>query len=171
MPPEGVRQDIDAIDDQLAALLVRRQQLMVQAENREQRTLTAHPIGERQRISSGSPYETTIGFSRAIRCGARVLVSGTGPIWPDGTCPDDADLQARRCFEIIEQALAAAGAGLRDVVRTRMFLTDPAAAEPVSAVHGELFGAIQPAATMVIVAGLLDDRWKVEIEAEAELSA
>lgn len=100
-----------------------------------------------------------------------MLVSGTGPVWPDGTCPDDADLQARRCLEIIEQALAGAGAGLRDVVRTRMFLTDPDVAESVSAVHGELLGAIRPPATMVIVAGLLDDRSKVEIEAEAELSA
>lgn len=171
MALEDVHQDIDAIDDQLAALLVRRQQLTMQAADRKHDTLAAHPIGERQRISSGSPFEATIGFSRAILCGARVLVSGTGPVWPDGTCPDDVGLQARRCFEIIEQALAAAGAGLRDVVRTRMFLTDPAASEPVSAVHGELFGATRPAATMVIVAALLDDRWKVEIEAEAELPA
>jgi len=133
--------------------------------------VSEYPISERQRISSGSTQEATIGFSRAIRCSTRVLVSGTGPVWPDGTCPDDADLQARRCFEIIEQALAGAGAGLRDVVRTRMFLTDPDVAESVSAVHGELLGAIRPAATMVIVAGLLDDRSKVEIEAEAELSA
>ncbi|ORA84553.1 hypothetical protein BST29_06055 [Mycobacterium malmoense] len=144
---------------------------MMQAADGEHHTPEAHPIGERRRIGSGSPFEATIGFSRAIRCGTRVLVSGTGPVWPDGTCPDDAGLQARRCFEIIERSLAAAGARLDDVVRTRMFVTDPAAAEPVSAVHGELFGAIRPAATMVIVAGLLDDRWKVEIEAEAELPA
>ncbi|MGA7988120.1 MAG: RidA family protein [Candidatus Dormiibacterota bacterium] len=122
---------------------------------------------DRTLISSGSPYEPTIGFSRAIRVGDRVLVSGTGPIWPDGTCPDDAGLQARRCFAIIEKALDEAGARLTDVVRTRMFVTSVQDAESVSAVHGELFGTIRPAATMVVVAALLDDRWKIEIEAEA----
>jgi enamine deaminase RidA (YjgF/YER057c/UK114 family)/chorismate mutase len=145
----------------------------IKLEHREHHALTqASPVppatGRRQQISSGSPYEPTIGFSRAIRSGNRVLVSGTGPVWPDGSCPDDADAQARRCFEIIGQALAAAGAGWGDVVRTRMFLTDPAAADQVSAVHGELFAETRPAATMVIVAGLLDPRWKVEIEAEAD---
>ena len=122
---------------------------------------------EPQRISSGSPYEPTIGFSRAIRVGDRVLVSGTGPIWPDGSCPDDAATQARRCLEIIEMALMTAGAQLSDVVRTRMFLTSAQDADAVGAAHGERFGATRPAATMVVVAALLDDRWKVEIEAEA----
>jgi len=125
---------------------------------------------EPQRISSGSPYEPTIGFSRAIRVGDRVLVSGTGPIWPDGSCPDDPGTQARRCLEIIEQALMTAGAQLSDVVRTRMFLTSAKDADAVGAAHGERFGATRPAATMVVVAALLDDRWKVEIEAEAILS-
>ena len=118
-------------------------------------------------IASGSPFEKTIGFSRAVRVGARVLVAGTGPVWPDGSCPDDASTQARRCFEIIAEALAEAGAALTDVVRTRMFVVDPIVADPVGAVHGELFAEIRPAATMIIVAGLLDPRWKVEIEAEA----
>lgn len=122
------------------------------------------------RIGSGSPYEQTIGFSRAIRVGTRVLVSGTGPVWPDGSCPDDAGVQARRCFEIIEHALASFGVGLSEVVRTRMFIADPAAADAVGAVHGALFAGVRPAATMVVVAGLLDPRWKVEIEAEAEMS-
>jgi enamine deaminase RidA (YjgF/YER057c/UK114 family) len=122
------------------------------------------------RVDSGSPYEATIGFSRAIRRGTRVLVSGTGPVWPDGSCSADAGVQARRCFEIIEQALADCGAGHGDVVRTGMFIADPAAAGPVGAVHGELFADVRPAATMVIVAGLLDRRWKVEIEVEAEIS-
>ncbi len=121
----------------------------------------------RQLVESGSPFEKTIGFSRAVRVGDRVLVSGTTPVWPDGSCPDDATVQARRCFEIIAQALAQAGASLTDVVRTRMFLIDPSAADAVGAVHGALFAEIRPAATMVIVAGLLDPRWKVEIEAEA----
>jgi enamine deaminase RidA (YjgF/YER057c/UK114 family) len=124
-------------------------------------------VTDRTLISSGSPYEPTIGFSRAVRIGDRVLVSGTGPVWPDGSCPDDAELQARRCFEIIERALAEAGAQLSDVVRTRMLLTSTEDADRVSAVHGELFGTIRPAATMVVIAALLDPRWKVEIEAEA----
>jgi enamine deaminase RidA (YjgF/YER057c/UK114 family) len=123
-------------------------------------------MGE-QRITSGSPFESRIGFSRAIRVDDRVWVSGTGPVWPEGSCPDDAGAQARRCFEIIRAALAEAGAAAEDVVRTRMFLTSVADAEAVSAVHGELFGAVRPAATMVVIAGLLDPRWKVEIEAEA----
>jgi enamine deaminase RidA (YjgF/YER057c/UK114 family) len=123
-------------------------------------------VGE-QRITSGSPFESRIGFSRAIRVDDRVWVSGTGPVWPEGSCPDDAGAQARRCFEIILAALAEAGAAAEDVVRTRMFLTSAADAEAVSAVHGELFGAVRPAATMVVIAGLLDPRWKVEIEAEA----
>jgi enamine deaminase RidA (YjgF/YER057c/UK114 family) len=122
------------------------------------------------RIGSDSPYESTIGFCRAIRVGTRVLVSGTGPVWPDGSCPDDAGVQARRCFEIIEQALAGFGGGLGEVVRTRMFITDRAFADVVSTVHGELFAEARPAATMVVVAGLLDPRWKVEIEAEAEVA-
>jgi enamine deaminase RidA (YjgF/YER057c/UK114 family) len=120
-----------------------------------------------QLVASGSPFEKAIGFSRAIRVGERVLVSGTAPVWADGSCPDDPALQARRCFEIIADALAEAGATLADVVRTRMFLIDAADADAVGAVHGQLFAEVRPAATMVIVAGLVDPRWKVEIEAEA----
>ena len=138
--------------------------------NTEPSSVSGASADLRQRVGSGSPYEPTIGFSRALRSGNRVLVSGTGPVWSDGSCPDDAGAQARRCFEIIGDALANAGAGWRDVLRTRMFITDPAAADQVGAVHGELFGEVRPAATMVIVAGLLDPRWKVEIEAEAEMS-
>ena len=122
---------------------------------------------ERQRVASGSPYEPAIGFSRAVRVGQRILVSGTAPIWPDSSCPDDAEAQARRCLEIILQALAEAGAGAEDVVRTRMFLTRPGDADAVGRAHGAVFGAIRPAATMVVVAALLDPRWRVEIEAEA----
>lgn len=124
----------------------------------------------RQRVSSGSPYEPAIGFSRAVRAGNVVHVAGTAPVWPDGSCPDDALTQARRCFEIILTALAEAGAGPEHVVRTRMFLTDSADADAVGAAHGEVFGNIRPAATMVVVAALLDPRWKVEIEADAVLS-
>ena len=124
-------------------------------------------MSERRRVSSGSPFEPTIGFSRALRVGDRVWVSGTGPVWVDGTCPDDAGTQTRRCFDIILAALAEAGAALTDVVRTRMYLTRADDADAVSAVHGELFSEILPAATMVVVAALLDPRWRIEIEVDA----
>jgi enamine deaminase RidA (YjgF/YER057c/UK114 family) len=122
-----------------------------------------------QRIASGSPFEATIGFSRAVRVGDRVLVSGTAPVWPSGEVDPDPDAQTRRCFEIIAAALAEAGATLSDVVRTRMYITDAAHAEAVGAVHGQLFGDTRPAATMVVVARLLDPRWLVEVEAEATI--
>ena len=121
-------------------------------------------------VSSGSPFERTFGFSRAIRSRSRVLVSGTAPIWADGSCDPDPGTQARRCLEIVDAALGEAGSGIAYVVRTRMFIVDRGDAEAVGAVHGEVFAEVRPAATMVVVAGLLDPRWKVEIEAEAELS-
>jgi enamine deaminase RidA (YjgF/YER057c/UK114 family) len=124
-------------------------------------------MSERRRIASGSPYEDRIGFSRAIAFGNRVLVSGTGPVWPDGSCDPDPYTQTVRCLEIIEQALAEAGSSLSNVVRTRMFLTDADDADAVGRAHGEAFGDVRPAATMVVVKALLDPRWKVEIEAEA----
>jgi enamine deaminase RidA (YjgF/YER057c/UK114 family) len=124
---------------------------------------------ERIRVSSGSKFEPIIGFSRALRVGDRVLVSGTGPVWPDGSCAPDAADQARRCLEIIEAALLQAGATRSDVVRTRIYLVDAADADDVGRAHAEVFGSVRPAATMVIVAGLLDPRWRVEIEAEAQL--
>lgn len=118
-------------------------------------------------ISSGSPFEPLIGFSRAVRIGDRVLVSGTAPIWPDGQVDPDPATQARRCLEIILEALYKAGAQASDVVRTRCFLTDVTYSEAVGLAHGEAFGQVMPASTMIVVAGLLDERWKVEIEAEA----
>jgi enamine deaminase RidA (YjgF/YER057c/UK114 family) len=124
---------------------------------------------ERKRISSGSPWEPKIGISRAVRVGDRVLVSGTAPIWPDGSCDPDPAAQARRCFEIIVAALREAGAGPQHVVRTRTFLVDAADGEAVGAVHAEVFGDARPVSTMVVVKGFLDPRWKVEIEAEAML--
>ena len=125
---------------------------------------------DRQRIASGSPYEPVIGFSRAVRVGDRVLVSGTAPIWPDGSCDPDPEAQAARCLEIILAALAEAGAGPEQVVRTRMYLLDPADWEAVGRAHGAVFACVRPAATVVVVAGLLDPRWRVEIEAEALLT-
>jgi enamine deaminase RidA (YjgF/YER057c/UK114 family) len=124
-------------------------------------------MSERQRVSSGSPYETKIGFSRALRVGRNVYVSGTAPIWPDGSCDPDPEVQARRCLEIILAALAGAGAAPRHVVRTRIFITQPGYADAVSRAHGAMFGEIRPAATMVVIVGMLDPRWKVEIEADA----
>jgi enamine deaminase RidA (YjgF/YER057c/UK114 family) len=124
---------------------------------------------ERRRIRGESPFEEPIGFSRAIRVGDRVLVSGTGPVWPSGDCDPDPGAQARRCFELIERALSDAGASLADVVRIRMFIVDRGDSEAVGAAHAAAMKAARPAATMVIVAGLLDPRWRVEIEAEATI--
>jgi enamine deaminase RidA (YjgF/YER057c/UK114 family) len=125
----------------------------------------------RQPITSGSPYEPLVGFSRALRVGERVLVAGTAPIWPDGSCDPDPQAQAARCLEIILAALAeaGAGAGAEHVVRTRMYLVDPADWEAVGRAHGAVFAETRPASTMVVVAALLDPRWRVEIEAEAVL--
>ncbi len=120
-----------------------------------------------QRVASGSPFEAAFGFCRAVRVGDRVIVAGTAPIWPDGSCDHDPSVQARRCLDIIMTALAEVGSGPADMVRTRMFITDAADADAVGRAHSAVFGEARPAATMVVVAGLLDPRWKVEIEAEA----
>lgn len=124
-------------------------------------------VMDRQLVSSGSPYEIPIGFSRAVRVGNRVLVSGTAPIWPDGSVDSDPYAQAKRCLEIIVASLAEAGATAADVVRTRTYLTDADTWEEVGRAHGEVFTAIRPASTMVVIVGMLDPRWKVEMEAEA----
>ena len=121
---------------------------------------------ERRRASSGSPFEPVIGFSRAIRVGDRILVSGTGPVGADDADPAT---QMGRCIEIVAAALDELGAGLEDVVRTRMYLTDASHWEAVGRVHGEAFAKARPAATMVVVNALVDPRWTVEMEAEALL--
>jgi enamine deaminase RidA (YjgF/YER057c/UK114 family) len=126
-------------------------------------------LTERRRIRSGSPFEDRYGFSRAVRVGDRVLVSGTAPIWPDGSCDPDPAAQARRCLEIILDAIREVGGRPEDVVRTRMYVTSAGVADAVGGAHGEAFGEVRPVATMVVVAGLLDPRWHVEIEAEAIL--
>jgi enamine deaminase RidA (YjgF/YER057c/UK114 family) len=122
---------------------------------------------DRRRARSGSPFEEAIGFSRAVRVADRVIVSGTAPVWPDGSCPDDAGIQAARCFEIALAALAELGGKPADVVRTRMYITEPGVAGKVGDAHRQAVGSAAPAATMVVVAALLDPRWKVEIEVEA----
>jgi enamine deaminase RidA (YjgF/YER057c/UK114 family) len=121
----------------------------------------------RQLISSGSPWELVVGYSRAVRVGPRVVVAGTAPQWPDERVEPDPALQARRCFEIIGEALASAGASFADVVRTRIYLVDAADFTPISQVHGEIFRDIRPANTTLVVAALLNPAWKVEIEVEA----
>ena len=122
---------------------------------------------ERRHARSGSPYEETIGFSRAVRVGATLTVSGTAPVWPDGHVDPDPAVQARRCWEIVGTALEELGATLADVVRTRQYVVSADLADTVGAVHGEVFGDVRPASTMVVVAGLLDPRWLVEVEADA----
>ena len=120
----------------------------------------------RRRARSGSPYEDSIGFSRAARAGDVVAVSGTGPIWPDGSVDPDPVVQARRCWEIALAALRELGGDVADVVRTRQYVVSADLAEDVGAVHAEVFGAVRPASTMVVV-GLLDPRWLVEVELDA----
>ena len=123
----------------------------------------------RRRISSGGPWEARAGYSRAIAVGDSCLVSGTTDAGPDGVSlhPGDAGAQARAAFGIVERALAEAGFALGEVVRTRMYVVDREDIAAVTAVHGELFGEIRPAATLVVVAGLMTPSLLVEVEAEA----
>ena len=121
----------------------------------------------RQNISGTSPFEPVIGFSRAVRVGNVVHVSGTGPVGADDA---DAATQTRHTLEIIRAALDKAGAKLDDVVRTRIYLTHAEDWEAVGKAHGEVFGTIRPAATMVVVAKLLNPTWRVEVEADAIIS-
>jgi enamine deaminase RidA (YjgF/YER057c/UK114 family) len=125
---------------------------------------------ERQRISSGAAFEERVGYSRAVRAGAHVWVSGTAPIMPgDADPPATVYEQAQVCLGIIERALADAGASLDDVVRTRIYVTDAASIDDVGRAHGEAFARARPATTG-IVTKLLDPRWLVEIEAEAVIA-
>jgi enamine deaminase RidA (YjgF/YER057c/UK114 family) len=121
----------------------------------------------RSRVASGSPYEPSIGFSRAVRARSLVSVSGTAPVWPDGRVDPDAAAQARRCWQIALGALAELGGRPEDVVRTRQYVVSADDAEVVGAVHGEVFGEIRPATSMVQVAALIDPAMLVEIEADA----
>ena len=121
----------------------------------------------RTNITGGSPFEPIIGFSRAVRIGNIIHVAGTGPVGADN---EDVTGQTRRVFAIIQKALADAGASFSDVVRTRMYLTRVEDWEAVGRVHGEIFGSIRPAATMVVVAALLNPNWRIEIEADAVIA-
>lgn len=121
-----------------------------------------------KKVSSGSPYEKLFGFSRAVRVGHTIHVSGTAPMADDGSSVHigDAYLQAKRCLEIIAKAIENAGGRLDQVVRTRVYLTDISKAEEVGRAHGEFFGDIRPASLMMQVGGFVRSEWLVEIEAE-----
>lgn len=123
----------------------------------------------RRHVSTGGPWEATAGYSRAVAVGDSCFVSGTTDAGPDGTSlhPGDAGGQARAAFAIVEGALTEAGFTLDEVVRTRMYVTDPADIGAVTAVHGELFAHVRPAATLVVVARLMTPTLLVEVEAEA----
>ena len=123
---------------------------------------------ERQLISSGSPFEKPIGFSRAVRVGNAIAVSGTAPIAPGGgtAYPGDLYRQTRTCLEIIKNAVENAGGHLDDVIRTRIMLTDISRWQEAARAHGEFFGEIRPASTFVQVSRFIDADWLVEIEAD-----
>jgi enamine deaminase RidA (YjgF/YER057c/UK114 family) len=123
---------------------------------------------ERSRVSSGSPYEPIVGFSRAVRVGHHVSIAGTAPIMPDGgEPPPDPYGQAKRCFEIIVAALSEAGASVADVVRTRVFIVSAEDWQEVGRAHGEVFADVRPANAIIVVRGFVDPRWLVEVEADA----
>jgi enamine deaminase RidA (YjgF/YER057c/UK114 family) len=127
---------------------------------------------ERRLVSSASPYEPIVGFSRAVRVGPQVFVAGTAPTMPNGTePPSDAYGQTRRCLEIILAALAEAGARAEDVVRTRCYITRAEDWEEVGRAHGEVFSDIRPANAMIVVRGFVDARWLVEIEVDAVVAS
>lgn len=128
--------------------------------------------GVKARVTSGSPYEATFGFARAVRVRDRIIVAGTGPVEPDGsTTPGGVEEQAERVCAIIVAAIEELGGSAADVVRTRMFLTNPDDQDAVGAVHARFFGAAKPAATMAGVAWLCRPEWRIEIEAEAVIRA
>lgn len=125
-----------------------------------------------QRTYSGAPWEKRVGYCRAVRAGRQIYVTGTAAVAEGGGvfAPGDAYAQAKRCFEIIERALADLGAGLSDVVRTRMFVTDISRWEAFGRAHGEFFEQHPPATTMVEVASLIDPDMLIEVEADAVVS-
>ena len=126
---------------------------------------------DRQLVSSGSPYEEPIGFSRAVRVGDRVIVAGTAPNWPDGHVDPDVEVQTDRCIEIMLTALAEAGASADEVVRTRTYLVEASDWEAAGRSHGRHFRHARPASTMVVVTRYVDPRRKVEMEAEANIGS
>jgi enamine deaminase RidA (YjgF/YER057c/UK114 family) len=125
-------------------------------------------MSDRQVVPAASPWAASVGYSRAVRVGNHIYVSGTAPVMPDGEPPpEDAYGQARRCLEIIVAALAELGAQPEHVVRTRVFITDAEHWEGVGRAHAEVFGEIRPASAMLVITGALDPQFLVEIEADA----
>jgi enamine deaminase RidA (YjgF/YER057c/UK114 family) len=123
---------------------------------------------ERRLVPAESPMAATVGYSRAVRVGAHVHVAGTAPIMPDeADPPPGAYAQASRCLEIIVSALEQVGAGTEHVVRTRAYLTDAEDWKEVGRAHGEVFASVKPATAFIVVKGLLDPRWRVELEVDA----
>ena len=131
--------------------------------------ITTSERNGRRYASSGSAWEPIVGYSRAVRSGDTITVTGTVGIGADGSFPAGAAAQTRRALEIIQAAIEALGGRLADVVRTRIYVTDISEWEAVGKVHGEVLGAIRPATTMVQVAKLIDEAALVEIEADAIL--
>ena len=123
---------------------------------------------KRKNISSGSPFEIPIGFSRAVRIGGIIAVAGTAPIGPDGSTshPNDLYNQTKRCLEIMEKAISDAGGQLENVIRTRIYLKDISEWEKAAKAHGEYFSEIRPACTFIEVKGLINKEWLVETEAD-----
>jgi enamine deaminase RidA (YjgF/YER057c/UK114 family) len=121
---------------------------------------------ERRSVPAISPFADTVGYSRAVRAGRHVYVAGTAPIGCDSSDPYE---QAKRCLEIVVEALGELGAAPEHVVRTRVYVTDPQDWEAIGRAHGEVFGEIRPASAMLVISGLLNPAWKVEIEADAIL--
>jgi enamine deaminase RidA (YjgF/YER057c/UK114 family) len=131
----------------------------------------ADPADGRQRIPAQSPFEEAIGFTRAIRTGNAIAVSGTVGVEADGSVEEECGAQADRCFALIRQHIEQLGGHIGDVVRVRMFVTDMADADAASAAFSRALGATRPAATLVAIAGLYDPRWKIEIEADAVIGS
>jgi enamine deaminase RidA (YjgF/YER057c/UK114 family) len=131
----------------------------------------ADPQDGRQRIPPQGPFEEEIGFTRAIRAGSIVAVSGTVGVEADGSVKEDAGAQADRCFALIREHIEALGGHMGDIVRIRMFVTDIKDADAVSAAFSRALKATRPTGTLVAIAGLYDPRWKVEIEAHAVIGS
>jgi enamine deaminase RidA (YjgF/YER057c/UK114 family) len=131
----------------------------------------ADPADGRQRIPAQSPFEEEIGFTRALRVGGQIVVSGTVGVEADGTVKEDAGAQADRCFALIRDQIEQLGGRMADVVRVRMFVTNIADADAVSAAFSRALKSTRPCGTLVAIAGLYDPRWKVEIEADAVIGS
>lgn len=127
---------------------------------------------KRVNISSGSPYENSVGFSRAVRTGNIISISGTAPIGADGSTmyPGDAYRQAKYCLGIIKNAVEKAGGKLENIIRTRIMVTDISKWEDVARAHGEIFSEIKPACTLIEISRFIDSDWLVEIEADCVLN-